>query len=193
MRHTPCHQRRSSCVTCDILAIDEGELFSFEVPNVAGNYQVVLDSNDVVADEVVVSFKVRKTDPNWTPVIVIDEPRTADWYSVNAQADVEVSFAGRATVSNGNSFVPVLGERMRWVATASNGERVVMCQGTSFTAKPGDIVSSITRCDSGTATLYLVPTDGSNTWWNISLEVINPATGAIASKQVTIYLEYIVP
>jgi len=175
----------------DILAIDEGELFSFELPNVAGNYQVVLDSNDVVADEVVVSFKVRKTDPSWTPVIAIDEPRTADWYSVNSLGDVEISFAGRATVKSGNSFVPVLGERMRWVATASNGERVVMCQGTSFTAKPGDIVSSITRCDSGTATLYLVPTDGSNTWWNISLEVINPATGAVASKQVTIYLEYI--
>jgi hypothetical protein len=172
----------------DLIGIAEGEQATFDLPNVAGEYSVVLDHNDVVADEVVVTFEVRQTDPNFTPQIVIDTPDQGDWFAVDALSEADVDYAGRAFDDDG---APIPAERLRWTARASNGERRTLCEGTSYSAGVDDIVSEIVRCDSGTATLKTVATAGQNTWWRLTLEVIDPESGAIASTSTIVYLEYI--
>lgn len=192
-----------------LIAIDEGENATFQLPNVAGEYSIVLDSNDVTADEVVVSFRIRETDPNFTPQVRIYSPDSDEWFSVNAAFEADIGFEGRAFNSNGSPIAP---QRLRWTATASNGEQRTLCEGSSFgddngndsvgdkigTADNGsnetvdDVVSADVGCDSGTARLSTVPTSGENTWWRLTLEVIEPTTGAIASNSTVIYLEYIV-
>ncbi len=193
-----------------LIAIDEGEQAKFQLPNEAGEYSIVLDSNDVIADEVVVSFRIRQTDPNFTPQVRIYSPDDGEWFSVNGAFKADIAFAGRAFNTNG---APIAPQRLRWTATASDGEHRTLCEGTSFSNNNDtdsgnvgekisiadndgsenidDFASADVGCGSGTARLSTVQTSGENTWWRLTLEVIEPTTGAIASNSTVIYLEYI--